>query len=158
MTGIYSARRRSRSIAGWLTASVLVTALGAACRQGVPVIDTTPQPAALAPGTISGIVRGPDGTSRIAGRTVEAINVDTGERVRVRTSTEGGFTLQVKPGKYRLSVALDPGEAVLQDPGVIDVNRSDLDPHRDIVIGQTRASHPTHPASAIPDGLGPPIA
>jgi hypothetical protein len=142
----------------WLAGAVVAVSVAAACRQGVPVIDTTPQPAEMASGTISGTVRGPQGTTGLAGRDVEAINVDTGERVSVRTSTEGGFTVKVKPGKYRLSVNLQSGETIVKDPGVINVNRSDLDAQRDIVIGQSRLERPQHRSSAIPEGLGPPIA
>jgi hypothetical protein len=127
------------------------------CRPGVPVIDTAPKPA-QPNGTISGIVRGPERTSAIEGRTVEVINVDTGERQRETTSSTGGFTFKVKPGKYRVEVTLLEGESVIKQPGVIDVNKSDVDAHADFVIGAPRTSHPRRPSNLTGSILGPPIA
>jgi hypothetical protein len=140
----------------WLIAGLVLLAGIGGCRQGVPVIDPTAGPPV--DGTISGILRGPEGTSRIEGRLVEAINVTTGERSGVTTGVTGGFTLKVKPGKYRLSVQLQPGETVLKDPGVIDLNSSDLDARRDIVIGTSRIQHQQFRPSAVTYGLGAPIA
>lgn len=128
-----------------------------ACRQGVPVIDTTPRPV-RADGTISGSVRGPQGTSAIEGRTVEVVNVETGERQRLATSNTGGFTFKVKPGKYRVELQLQPGETLVKSPGVIQVNRSDVDAHADFVIGVSRTAYPRFPRLRGDDGLGSPIA
>ena len=52
----------------WLVA-VTVTLLSLAACHGGPVIDLSPKPLE-ADGTISGTVRGPEGTSAIEGRTV----------------------------------------------------------------------------------------
>jgi hypothetical protein len=119
------------------------------------VLDTSPRPAQT-DGTISGVVRGPGGTSAIEGREVTVINVDTGERHQVTTSSTGGFTVKVKPGKYRVEVALLQGESILRKPDVINVNRSDVDAHADFVIGSARTSRPRFPR--MDDGLGAPIA
>lgn len=127
------------------------------CRQGVPVIDTAPRPAQQ-DGTISGTVRGPDGTSPIEGRGVQVVNVDTGERQSLTTSTTGGFTFKVKPGKYRVEVTLHEGESVVKAPGVLDLNKSDVDAHADFVIAATRISRPHYPAGDSEGALGPPIA
>lgn len=127
----------------------------AGCRQGKPVVDVSPKPAA-ADGTISGTVRGPQGTSSIDGRAVEAVNLETGERQRVTTNRAGGFTFKVPPGKYRVEVALREGESVVKRPDVIDVNRSDVDAHADFVIGTPRTSTPR--GYRANDGLGAPIA
>lgn len=108
-------------------------------------------------GTISGTVRGPEGTSSIVGRQVEVINVDTGERQRATTSNTGGFTFKVKPGKYRVEVTLTNGESILKQPGIMNVNKSDVDAHADFVIGTTKVSRPRFPANSD-FGLGPPIA
>lgn len=90
----------------------------AACRRGVPVFDPSPG-IAQADGTISGTVRGPEGTSAIDGRDVTVVNVDTGARDSVKTNNAGGFTFKVKPGKYRVELALLPGEVLVKQPGVI---------------------------------------
>jgi hypothetical protein len=47
----------------------------------------------------------------------------------------GGFSIPVPPGKYRLRVDLLEGESIVKDPGVIDINESDLDANLEVVIG-----------------------
>jgi hypothetical protein len=128
------------------------------CRQGVPVIDTAPKPAS-AEGTISGTVRGPQNSSSIEGRIVQVVNVETGERQRATTSNTGGFTFKVKPGRYRVELSLLDGEAIVSQPGVLNVNRSDVDAHADFVIRTGgRVSRPRGPSYRLDDGLGSPIA
>ncbi len=138
-------------------AAVLACLSLAACRQGVPVIDTAPKPLQQ-DGTISGTVRGPEGTSPIEGRVVQAVNVETGERQSLTTSSTGGFTFKVKPGKYRVEVALHDGESIVKGPGILDLNKSDVDAHADFVIAASRISRPHYPANDGEQALGPPIA
>lgn len=140
-----------------LTAMAALVVLTAACRQGVPVIDTTPGPV-QADGTISGTVRGPEGTSPIEARGVEVINVATGERQRTTTNSAGGFTFKVKPGKYRVELSLLEGEVLVKRPSVISVNRSDVDAHADFVLGASRLPSRASPRLRGDDGLGAPIA
>ena len=124
----------------------------------MPVIDTGPRPA-QADGTISGTVRGPEGTSPVEGRTVEVENVDTGERRRTSTNNAGGFTFKLPPGKYRVTLTLLAGEALLRQPGVLKLDRSDVDAFADFVIGSPRVSRPRSPRPVRgDDGLGAPIA
>ena len=78
-----------RSLAFWVVALTIAAAAAMACRRGVPVIDVGPKPLEV-DGTISGTVRGPEGTSAVAGRTVAVVNVETGERQTVATSITGG--------------------------------------------------------------------
>ena len=78
-----------------------------ACHGG-PVVDLSTKPVE-ADGTISGTVRGPEGTSAVEGRSVEVINVETGERQRAATNNAGGFTFKVKPGNYRVEVRYSNG-------------------------------------------------
>jgi hypothetical protein len=115
-----------------------------------------PRPA-QADGTISGTVRGPEGTSPVDGRLVEVRNVVTGERQRTSTNNAGGFTFKVKPGKYQVELTLRDGEVLLKKPAVIDVNRSDVDAFADFVLGTARALRPRAPHRGD-DGLGSPIA
>lgn len=135
----------------------LLVALAAGCRQGVPVIDTSPRPA-QADGTISGTVRGPEGTSPVDDRIVQVVNVETGERQRTATNSAGGFTFKVKPGKYRVELSLRDGEVLVKKPGVLDVNRSDVDAHADFVLGTSRVIRPRSPHLRGDDGLGAPSA
>lgn len=129
-----------------------------ACRRGVPVIDPGDRPPTT-DGTISGTVRGPEGTSSIANREVTVVNVDTGERQSATTNSAGGFTFKVKPGKYRVEVSLLGGESILKQPGVMNVNRSDVDAHADFIIGSAKGLRSRRPGGRPSDGLlGPPIA
>jgi hypothetical protein len=128
-----------------------------ACRHGGPVIDTSLKPV-QADGTISGIVRGPEGTSSVEGRMVEVVDIATGERQRVATSNMGGFTFKVKPGRYRVELTLHDGETLVKKPGVMEVNRSDVDAHADFVIGGATVARPRYHAPRADDGLGAAIA
>jgi hypothetical protein len=142
-------------IGSFVAVTVMLFSL-AACHGG-PVIDLSPKPL-QADGTISGTVRGPEGTSAIDGRTVEVVNVDTGERQRVTTNNAGGFTFKVKPGNYRVELTLQDGETIVKKPDVIHVNRSDVDAHADFVVGVVRVSRPRNHVPRTDDGLGSAIA
>lgn len=109
-------------------------------------------------GTISGTVRGPEGTSSIEGRQVTVINTATGERQTVATNNAGGFTFKVKPGKYRVELALQPGESILKRPGIMNIDKSDVDAHADFIIGSGRLASPRFAAPRIDNGLGAPRA
>ena len=141
-----------KTIGLWLFVGLLTIVTLAACHPG-PVVDLGPKPP-QADGTISGIVRGPEGTSAIEGRDVEVVNVDTGEKQHTATNNAGGFTFKVKPGKYRVDLSVRDGETIIKKPGVIDVNRSDVDAHADFIVGASRVSHPRFRAPRADDGLG----
>jgi hypothetical protein len=138
-------------------AAVLLVLAVTACRQGVPVIDTSPPPPQV-DGTISGTVRGPAGTSAVSGRQVTVVNVRTGERLSTTTSSTGGFTFKVKPGRYRVELALLPGEIIEKRPSEIDVNASDVDAFADFVLGSGRLTRPRLPRLRVDHGLGAPSA
>ena len=136
----------------WLLVGLLTVVTLAACHPG-PVVDLGPKPLE-ADGTISGTVRGPEGTSAIEGRDVEVVNIATGERQHTATNNAGGFTFKVKPGKYRVELAVHDGETIVKKPDVIDVNRSDVDAHADFIVGMSRISRPRFRAPRADDGLG----
>lgn len=140
-----------------LIGSIWLLAAVAGCRPGQAVFDPTPGPV-RADGTISGSVRGPDDTSAIEGRIVEVINVETGERQKASTNNAGGFTFKVKPGKYRVTLALRAGEVLVKQPPIIEVNRSDVDAFADFVLGSSGVMRPRGPRLRGDDGLGAPIA
>jgi hypothetical protein len=141
-----------RVAALWLFVGVAIVMALAACHPG-PVVDLGPKPTE-ADGTISGTVRGPEGTSAIEGRDVEVVNVDTGERQHTATNNAGGFTFKVKPGKYRVELAVHDGESIVKKPDVISVNRSDVDAHADFIVAAPRVSRPRFHAPRADDGLG----
>jgi hypothetical protein len=118
-----------------LLSFTLLTSVG--CHPG-PVIGTGPKPPGVG-GTIAGIVS-TDANAAVAGRKVTATNRETGTRYDVTTGTNGGYTIKVPEGTYRVEVELLPGEAIAKQPGEIRVNRSDLDPGRDFVITVRRAA------------------
>jgi hypothetical protein len=138
--------------------ALFVSLIGmAACRQGRPIIDTTPGPE-QADGTISGTVRGAANSSAIAGRTVEVVNVVNGRRQTATTNEAGGFTFKVAPGRYRVVLTLADGEVLLKQPSLIDVNRSDVDAFADFVVGIARAYRHRPARIRVDDGLGAPSA
>ena len=107
----------------------------AACH-GQPVIDTTPQPSVG--GTIAGIVT-TDANTPLANRKVSAVDVKTGRRFDGTTGVNGGYTIKVPEGTYRLELQLESGEAIARQPEDTRINNSDLDPHRDFVVTVKRA-------------------
>jgi hypothetical protein len=120
--------RYARCVLAALAASLIV-ACGAA--HG-PIVDTGPKPVGVG-GTISGTVTA-SGTAPVPGRRVTAINVESGARFDVVTAINGGYTLKVPTGKYRMEVELRANEALATKPDETEVNTSDLDPDRDFVI------------------------
>ena len=146
-----------RSLKLGLLGMVLVLAAVAACRQGMPVIDTTPGPK-VADGTISGTVRGPNNSSSIVGRTVEVVNLETGARQKTVTNEAGGFTFKVAPGKYRVVLAILDGEVIVKQPSILQINRSDVDAHADFVLDKSRAHRQRLPRLRGDHGLGAPSA
>lgn len=142
-----------------VTALIIVVGVLAvtACRRGVPVLDPGEAPPTV-DGTISGRLITPGDAARLSGRRVEVVNVTTGDRRSVSSASDGGFTLKVPPGKYRLQVELRPGEAIVKAPETIDINRSDVDSN--IVIEINAAPPRPHPADSTRgnEGLGSPIA
>ena len=104
--------------------------LVAACHPG-PVINTGGK--LPVGGTIAGIVSTSTNAS-VVGRKVTATNTQTGAKFDATTGANGGYTIQVPEGTYRLEVELKPGETVSKQPSETHINKSDLDPHRDFVI------------------------
>jgi hypothetical protein len=108
---------------------VCCAAASSACHPG-PVIDTGPQPVG---GTIAGIVS-TDSKVPVPSRKVTAINTESGAKFEATTGANGGYTIKVPQGNYRLELELKPGETIVKHPGETKINRSDLDPHRHFVI------------------------
>ena len=118
-------------------ALVIALASAAACAPRGPIIDTGANPVGVR-GTIAGTVRADGGTVSLAGRKVTAIDESTGARFEATTATNGGYTMQVPPGTYRLEVELRAGEMLSTRPDATDVNAGDLDPDRNFVVTVAR--------------------
>ena len=117
-------------------ALAVVVGSGAGCRTGQPVFDSTPENQRT-PGTIAGILRRGIGGDPVADRQVTAVDIaDATRRYSATTNVTGGFSIPVPPGKYRLEVELRGAERILQSPGTLDINESDLDANREVAIGE----------------------
>jgi hypothetical protein len=134
----------------------MICAICAACR-GVPVVDLGAKPPA-AHGTIAGMVRGPEGTSPVVGRTVEIVNISTGEKQTVTTTQNGGFSIALPAGKYRLDFPLHDGETLVKRPGIVDLEHGDIDSHVEFVLATVRLTRPQGAGYRVDNGLGSPIA
>jgi Carboxypeptidase regulatory-like domain len=116
-----------------VSCAVLALLAGPACRSGQPLLVSA-MGDKTTPGTIGGIVSAVGG-DRLAGREVSAIHVVTSKRYSAVTNVTGGFSIKVPPGEYRLEVTLREGEKVVRQPGVVHINKSDLDANLEIVVG-----------------------
>ena len=85
-------------------------------------------------GTISGVVRSAAGSS-LEGRRVAAIDTRTSARFEGTTGANGGYTIQVPPGMYRIELALMAGERITTQPSPTEISVGDLDAQRDFVVG-----------------------
>ena len=151
-------RHFTRFIALWGFTAALLILLGAAgCRSSASSAYSTPEQA-LPQTIVSGSIHVPEGTSPAIGRVVELVNIATRERHRASTGANGGFSFRVAPGEYRVELALREGEAVVRDPGVLRINRSQSEVDADIVLGSRGASRPRPPVYRTDDGLGSPVA
>jgi hypothetical protein len=103
--------------------------VSSACHPGA-LVETDPTPSVG--GTLAGIVR--SGTTPVTGRKVAAIDVTTGARFEATTGQDGGYSMKVPEGTYRLDVEIRSGETVSKRPGETHVNKSDLDAARDFEI------------------------
>lgn len=102
-----------------------------ACHPG-PVVGSGPNPPGVG-GTIAGIVSS-ESKAPLPDRKVTAINTQTGAKFDATTGPNGGYTIKVPQGTYRLEVEVRAGETVVKHPGETHINRSDLDPQRHFVI------------------------
>ena len=86
-------------------------------------------------GTISGHVLTTGGTP-LDGRRVTAIGMTTGRRYEATTASDGGYTIQVHEGRYRLEVELRGGDQIAKQPAETNITLGDLDEALDFVIGR----------------------
>jgi hypothetical protein len=111
--------------------AALLTACGSGIARPGPVVNTRP---AQVGGTIAGIVKTADNSVAVPGRKVTAIETKTGERHETTTAANGGYTIQVPTGTYRIELELRPGETLTKQPEETHVGNADLDTTRDFVI------------------------
>ena len=110
-------------------ALMLFTVLtAAACHPG-PVLSPTLDVGV----TVAGIVT-TTGKAAVPDRKVTAVDVTSGARFEATTGANGGYTIKVPEGTYRLELELRPGEVVAKQPADTRINKSDLDSRRDFTI------------------------
>jgi hypothetical protein len=110
-----------------------VLALAMGCAPRGPVVDTGARPEGVG-GTIAGSVTASGETSPLSGRKVTAIDEGTSARFETSTAANGGYSMKVPAGKYRLEVELRAGEALEARPEATDVGVGDIDSARDFVV------------------------
>jgi hypothetical protein len=116
-------------------ATVLMLMLSSACgaRHGRPIIggSVVPNPSGTISGTVTTTTRTP-----LEGRRVSAIDVATEKHYDATTSNDGGYTIKVPPGRYRLEVELRGGDQLAKQPEQTNVTIGDVDERMDFVIGR----------------------
>ena len=121
-----------------------VALLSTACvTHGRAVIDPTSNVEGVG-GTIAGAVRASGDTSPLSGRTVTATNEQSGATFAASTAINGGYTVKVPAGKYRLDVELRAGES-LTSPNV-----SPLAGFATTFAPRTRGPMPRWPPASLP--------
>jgi hypothetical protein len=65
---------------------------------------------------------------------VTAVNVSTGASFSTTTGSNGGYTIKVPEGTYRIDLETQPGETISKRPEQTQVNNSDLDAARDFEV------------------------
>lgn len=106
--------------------------LAAGCHPG-PVLNAGAKQPPVG-GTIAGVVSTPDPAVAVPGRKVTVVETTSGQRYDTTTAANGGYTIKVPEGTYRIEVELRTGEALAKQPDTTKVNNSDLDSGRDFVI------------------------
>jgi hypothetical protein len=142
----------------WLSLGLLAFAGG--CHSSAPVLDVGAKPPD-AKGTLYGTVRSPGDVAGLAGRSVDVINTETNAHQTVQTSQSGAFTIELPAGKYRLELALQPGETLTKHPDMVELGHGKIDSHIEFVVNRggdpVHVSHPHGPAYRLDNGLGSPI-
>ena len=91
------------------------------------------------------------------GRDVVILNTDTGARHAAQTGANGGFTIQLPAGQYRVELPVRTGETLVKRPGLVNLGKGDIDSHIEFVLGPARIVRPRGPAYRLDNGLGAPI-
>lgn len=120
-----------------LTRVILIALLGGVlgCHHPGPIAGGTPQPVG---GTIAGIVAAAGGTTGLTGRKVTAIEIASNRRYTATTGADGGYSIKVPEGTYRLELELRAGEILQKHPDQTKISRSDIDSGRDFVVSNAR--------------------
>ena len=108
---------------------VLLSAI--ACHPGQPVVGGDKLQVG---GTISGIVSAEGVSPALASRKVTAINTATNSTYEATTASNGGYTIKVPEGTYRIDVELRANETLAKRPDEARIHNGDLDAGRNFVV------------------------
>jgi len=109
----------------------LILTSSVACHPGQPLAGGVKQPVG---GTVSGAVSADDASVPVVGRKITLIETSSKARYDTTTAANGGYTIQVPPGTYRILLELRPGESLEKHPADTNIHTSDLDAGRDFVV------------------------
>ena len=109
----------------------LILTSSVACHPSQPLAGGVKQPVG---GTISGAVSATDTSVPVVGRKVVLTETTTNAHYDTTTAANGGYTIQVPRGTYRIELELRPGEALAKQPPETHITTSDLDARRDFVV------------------------
>jgi carboxypeptidase family protein len=109
-------------------------AIGAGCHPSATVVTTS---SAAVGGTIAGVVTGPPDGS-LADRTITLVNIETGQRFQTTTGQNGGYSLRVPSGTYRLEVQLREGEELANGNATILLRNGDGNVDGTVDVNTTR--------------------
>jgi hypothetical protein len=87
-------------------------------------------------GTIAGRVTTNGEATAVSARKVTATNSATGARFEASTASNGGYTIKVPAGTYRLELELRGGERLATQPETTDVNVGDVDADRNFLLAR----------------------
>jgi hypothetical protein len=104
----------------------------AACHMDRPVVDPTPKESVG--GTIAGIVTTTDSSVAVPGRKVTVTEINKGSHFESTTASNGGYTIRVPEGTYRIEIELRPSETLTRKPEQTHINNGDTDSGRNFVI------------------------
>ena len=113
--------------------AVILLSIG--CGPRGPILGTADRPPGVG-GTISGSVTAEDGTTALSARKITAVNTETGARFDTSTATNGGYTIKVPKGKYRMELELRAGETIAKQPGQVEITIGDLDASENFIVAR----------------------
>ena len=103
-----------------------------ACHMNKPVVD--PTPSASVGGTIAGLVSADNSSVAVPGRKVTATEINKGSHYESTTAANGGYTIKVPEGTYRIEIELRASEKLAKQPEQTRITNGDMDTGRDFVI------------------------
>lgn len=116
------------------SAVVVAAIFAAGCGLSRGSVLSTGEKPANTGGTISGLVRASSDNAPLSGRKVTVTNLETGQKLEASTAVNGGYTIKVPQGNYRIEVELRPGEVITAKPDDVHITGSDLDAGRNFSI------------------------